>query len=613
MSTLRIILWLLCALGRKAASQGNENVDGQHLKTLESYFPHNQNGILNFFNNFNIGDTLNLGRPHGVRCGGQSSARRISWQSDNYPRETMLPRWCTLRVTPRSSTCGYRVHFLDVGTAAPRRDSGTECDVTTPSFRMSHGRTVSWPLCSGLTGFEGIVEMKTSSEEGERDPLTFLLTNPSVPSAFSINVEEISCGNLTGSYRSPSHCGIKNPSDYYSRQRAMWKEAQDGQIELNDSIKQRRSVPEVETSAKGERRSEITRAENSKRIETDEDPDAEGSDATKRQRSPEEKLKKRLMKILRRRSDPYSKALTKRLRADEAPVNTSPTWAVEEEAEVNEYPWMVAIRRSNFSNFERTSSADEAVPSPCSGVLLSDIHVLTSVECLITYTSGHRIAATSLSVLVGDHDLTTRKDAESREVPVAKVIFSFDYSPVNYRESLAVVQLKQAVKMSRAVRPVCLPVRYNTFLRTSLVSGWHNTMVNRKKPPTTLMVAEVKLADESVCNATVTRLDAVMHGVRAEETEEQDWVETIPSFNRNNYVCAGVERNANPICSIGSGAPLIRQDTSGAYYVTGIGTPVNVCGHDLTSLFVRVQPESTFLSLALRNETSRFPIIWALP
>ncbi|XP_064121615.1 uncharacterized protein LOC135226087 [Macrobrachium nipponense] len=613
MTTLRIILWLLCALGRGVASQGNENVEDQHLKTIGSYFQNNENGIMSFLNNLNIGNTLNLGRAHTVRCGGQSSSRRITWQSDSYPRETMLPRWCTLRVSPRSSTCGYRVHFEDVDTATPRRDSITECDVTTPSFRLAHGRTVSWPLCSGLTGFEGIVEMKASSEEGERDPITFLLTlNPTVPSAFSINVEEIACGNLTGSYRSPNHCGIKNPSDN-SRQRALRQEDEDGRTELSASIKQGRTVPEAETGAEDEKLSAIPTVKNSKRIEIDEDSDAEDSDATKRQRSPEEKIKKRLMKILKRRSDPYSKALTKRLRGDEAAVNTSPTWAVEEEAEVNEYPWMVAIRRSNFSDGGGTSSADEAIPSPCSGVLLSDIHVLTSVECLITYTSGHRIAATSLSVLVGDHDLNTRKETESREVPVAKVIFSFDYSPVNYRESLAVVKLKQAVRMNRAVRPVCLPLRYNTFLRTSLVAGWHNTMVNRRKVAASLMVAEVELADESVCNTTVARLDAVMHGVRAEEDEEEDWVETVPSFNRNDYVCAGVERNANPICSIGSGAPLIRQDTSGAYYVTGIGTPVNVCGHDLTSLFVRVQPESSFLSLALRNETSRFPIIWALP
>ncbi|XP_068239965.1 uncharacterized protein [Palaemon carinicauda] len=615
----RIILWLLCALGRQVASQssGSNQEQDQYLKTFTNYFSNNPNGIMQFFGNLNLPNTLRFGRPHNVKCGGQSDAGRILWQSESYPEKTKLPRWCTLTLTPKSTTCGYRVHFEDVGMPLPLSDSEIKCDANAPSFRVSHGGTVSWPMCTGLSGFEGIFEMKSQTEDAEREPITFLLTlDPSEPSAFSINVEEIVCSNLTGSYRSPNNCGIRNPPDYSGRH----SREDDGGIELEESAtKQRRPVAEEESSQRDEGTSHTTTVKNSKKMGLDEE---DSTDPERSQRSPEEKLKKKLMKVLKRRSDPYSKALTKHLRSDSATVNPSPTWTVEEETNRNEFPWMVAIRKANQTYDEgSTPREEESLPYPCSGVLLNDIHVLTSVECLITYISAHRITAKGLSVLVGDHDLSTRRDAESLEVPVAKVIFSFNYSPLNYRESLAVVQVKETVKTNKNARPICLPLRYNTFMRTSVVTGWHNTIVNRKRASTTLMVAEVEMADESVCNSTVTRLDAVMHQKDEEEDEEEEeedgeegGKDVISSFHRDSYICAGAEKNANPVCSIGSGAPLIRQDTTGAYYVTGIGTPVDICGYDLTSLFVRIQPESTFLSLALRNETTpRLPILWGLP
>ena len=106
----------------------------------------------------------------------------------------------------------------------------------------------------------------------------------------------------------------------------------------------------------------------------------------------------------------------------------------------------------------------------CSGVILTEKHILTSASCLINNPLKHYI------VVVGQNDLDELDEWE--EEFSVQSIFTHDlFNEVNGEHDIALVKLKQRrgayINFSPYVQPICLPTSGSGLLNDLCqVSGW---------------------------------------------------------------------------------------------------------------------------------------------
>jgi len=241
---------------------------------------------------------------------------------------------------------------------------------------------------------------------------------------------------------------------------------------------------------------------------------------------------------------------------------------------VNEWPWIVYIERN---------VVDFGLDLACNGLLLDNSSVLTSRDCVM-YIDQQPFGVADLSVRIGDHDLDSTTETVSKTVGVSKVTMPLKNGIFDLDNAFAILHLKEEVQLTDSIRPICLPVSYNSFNDDSgLVAGWD---LNFGSPVSPLPnAAKVNVLDPTICKKAVEEFFNVG---TAEEIENMD------------VTCAADNFGVGVVCSGEQGSALTRRDRRGAYYVTGIAGGIQECFYaGVPTIFSKIEPDNQFFNIAL--------------
>ncbi|XP_029725054.2 trypsin 3A1 isoform X2 [Aedes albopictus] len=178
---------------------------------------------------------------------------------------------------------------------------------------------------------------------------------------------------------------------------------------------------------------------------------------------------------------------------------------------ITDYPYQVSLQRNNHF---------------CGGSVLNDRWILTAAHCTkgITNASVLRIRAGSTEVRSGG------VLAQVRTIyfhPKQNSWSNYDFS---------LLELKEALKLSKAVQPISLPAHDDSFEDGTLceVSGWGNTR-NANESSLSLRAATVPLYNQEKCSTVYKEYGGVSESM----------------------ICAGYEEGGKDSCQGDSGGPLV--------------------------------------------------------
>ena len=126
------------------------------------------------------------------------------------------------------------------------------------------------------------------------------------------------------------------------------------------------------------------------------------------------------------------------------------------EAEVNEYPWMVALYNG------------------CGGSLITDQWVLTAGHCL------EEMETSNMKIDLGDHNKNLTIEARNISREIEKYFIHPRYQASTSEQKgpdydFGLIKLKTKIDWSEHpnIRPICLPYPDETYAgKTAIVSGW---------------------------------------------------------------------------------------------------------------------------------------------
>ncbi|KAF0312243.1 Atrial natriuretic peptide-converting enzyme [Amphibalanus amphitrite] len=183
----------------------------------------------------------------------------------------------------------------------------------------------------------------------------------------------------------------------------------------------------------------------------------------------------------------------------------------------------------------------------CGATLISDRWLLSAGHCYLRSATNHWVArlgayrrgSTLLSPFESLHQ-------------VSHIIVHPDYEDVGYVNDIALLRLADSVSMSDFVRPVCLPPRRNEVTEGAICSviGWGQLFESGRIFPDTLQEVELPLITSQQCKKRTSRL---------------------PLYKiTDDMFCAGYDRGGRDACLGDSGGPLMCQEPSGEWTLTGI-------------------------------------------
>ncbi|XP_075221525.1 uncharacterized protein LOC142324567 [Lycorma delicatula] len=152
------------------------------------------------------------------------------------------------------------------------------------------------------------------------------------------------------------------------------------------------------------------------------------------------------------------------------------------DAEIGEFPWMVAI------GFNKMFF--------CGGALISDVFVLTAAHCFMTRDTPIE----SLIVQLGDYDLIKNNETNHVLRGVERIFFHSHFHAFLLANDIAVLQLDDPVIFSVNIQPICLPDPGDSYKgRRATVTGWGISSVSTGNPSSILQKLQVTVLTNRQC------------------------------------------------------------------------------------------------------------------
>ncbi|KAK8387740.1 hypothetical protein O3P69_018320 [Scylla paramamosain] len=204
------------------------------------------------------------------------------------------------------------------------------------------------------------------------------------------------------------------------------------------------------------------------------------------------------------------------------------------------WPWAVAVKDKYGSHY-------------CGGVLISSRHILTAAHCIEHPDLADRLP---LKVTVGDYDLSTNEESDSRTEWVHEAFTHNQYNyPTLHNNDIGVLVVQDEIDGGSDVTPVCLPsAQLDLPVGTELfIVGWGATVY---KGPVVNELRQVKLTvlDDSRCS------------------------DVYNEFKADRMYCVGDLVGGKDACQGDSGGPLLYRDHDGKWYVVGVVSFGSQCG-----------------------------------
>ncbi|XP_054259318.1 ovochymase-1-like [Macrosteles quadrilineatus] len=186
---------------------------------------------------------------------------------------------------------------------------------------------------------------------------------------------------------------------------------------------------------------------------------------------------------------PYE-AATKKQIMQKKPINRNSSYNVRRiingfDTRAGEFPWVAAIGLDGLFF--------------CGGALINNLFVLTAAHCLLMRDTPTE----SLTVHIGDYDLTLENETQHVVRKVEQVIFHSHFHPFLLANDIALLRLNSPVPYSIFVQPVCLPSEDEDLTwKGGTTVGWGFTSFSEGRPSPALL----KLQVETISNAECSRL-----------------------------------------------------------------------------------------------------------
>ncbi|XP_017776715.1 PREDICTED: proclotting enzyme-like [Nicrophorus vespilloides] len=212
-----------------------------------------------------------------------------------------------------------------------------------------------------------------------------------------------------------------------------------------------------------------------------------------------------------------------------------------DEAEFGEFPWMVAILRTNIVKNE---SLDV-----CGGSLITPNVILTGAHCVQKFKTG------DIKVRAGEWDTqTTMERISYQERAVAEIIIHEQFHPQTLYNDVALLILEKKFIDADNVRTICMPAQNLKFeSRNCFAMGWGEG-VSGKGQHGILKKIEMPIVERDKCQEALrtTRLGQVFD-------------------LHSSFICAGGEGKKDT-CKGDGGSPLVCPDPQnpGRYLQAGI-------------------------------------------
>ncbi|XP_077294942.1 proclotting enzyme-like [Arctopsyche grandis] len=205
-------------------------------------------------------------------------------------------------------------------------------------------------------------------------------------------------------------------------------------------------------------------------------------------------------------------------------------------ADPKEWPWMVALLRSQNINF-------------CGGALVTNRHIISAAHC----TNGFK--PQDIRVRLGEYDFTRDGETNAKDFRVINVKEHPEYNAETFQNDISMLVINRPVRFDDSIRPICLPTALDDFAnKMAIVAGW-GTQGFGGPTSDVLLEVDIPIWPQDKCEAAFPQI-------------------VIPETT----LCAGALVGRKDSCQGDSGGPLMHQLESGRWITVGIVSTGLRCG-----------------------------------